>query len=100
MASHFFSWTASIYLKNILIRKELEDLKTENWEFFIIIFQIDRNNIYTQFCFSELLILREKKVSRILPLEYTKKIILFIFRQQQQQYAAAWNAWQAQQQRL
>ena len=29
------------------------------------ILEFDRNDIYTHFCFSEILILREKKVSRI-----------------------------------
>ena len=56
------------------------------WEFlwffdsiFKKILDFDRNNLYTHFCFSELLILIEKMVCGFSfgPLEYQKKILIF-----------------------
>jgi len=48
---------------------------------FFNLFQIldfDRNNLFTHFCFSELLILREKKIRGFFgPLEYQNKIKKF-----------------------
>jgi len=51
----------SVYSKVLNVRSSVE-----KWINIYKILELNRNNVYQHFCFSELLILRERKVSQIL----------------------------------